>query len=183
MNWLNIPEVSGCGLLMLEPKFDERGYFMETWNRQKYAADIDILLPFNFAQDNVSFSKKGVLRGFHIQSNNPQGKLVTVLDGKILDVCFDARRTSSTFGKCTRVMLDGENPQSFWLPPGTAHAFLALEDSVVHYKCSTPYDAESDGGFNAYSPDLSMLWPPGRYLQSEKDRKLPPVMDYLKGLK
>lgn len=180
MKWEPFDEIKDCGMLTYDRFEDDRGYFNETYNR-KVMADEGIPLPWSWAQDNASWSYAGVLRGFHIQRNNPQGKLVTCLAGRIMDVCLDLRPSSPTFLKMTRVILDGEHPRSFWLPPGTAHAFIAFEDSLVHYKCSTPYDKESDGGVNASSPELAMVWPPGTWIRSEKDRRLPLLTEYLKG--
>lgn len=178
MKWIPYNEIVDCGIVEYERFADDRGYFQELWNR-KTLAENGIPLPWNYAQDNTSFSYEGVMRGFHIQSNNPQGKLVTCLYGKIMDVCLDLRHTSPTFLHMTRVILDGRRAQSFWLPPGTAHAFLALENSLIHYKCTTPYDKESDGGANACSPELQFVWPVGNFFRSEKDRELPMLSEYL----
>lgn len=178
MKWEPFTEIEGCGLLSLDPHFDERGYFMEMFNKRRIV-DEKIPLPWGFAQENISFSAPGVQRGFHIQMDNPQGKLVTCLSGKIMDVCLDLRPKSETFLKMTRVMLYGQRPQSFWLPPGTAHAFLAFEESCVHYLCSTVYDAKSDTGINADSPEIKFVWPPGNFIRSEKDRSLPMLMDWI----
>lgn len=178
MRWEPHDEILGCGILHY-PRFeDDRGFFQELYNR-KEMVKADVPLPFAWAQDNTSFSVAGVLRGFHLQRAHPQGKLVTCLLGRILDVCLDLRRDSPTFLKMTRVILDEAKPCSFWLPPGTAHAFIALEDSMIHYRCTTPYDKESDGGVNAMSPEVAMVWPPGTFHRSEKDRALPSLAEYL----
>jgi dTDP-4-dehydrorhamnose 3,5-epimerase len=180
MRWQPFEEIEGCGLLELDPKFDDRGYFMEMFNKRSFAQD-GIPLPWGFAQENLSWSNAGVLRGFHIQRNRPQGKLITCLSGRIMDVCLDLRPTSPTYLKMTRVILDHQKPQSFWCPPGTAHAFLSFQESCVHYLCSTVYDAESDSGVNASSPEVQFVWPPGEYIQSDKDKSLPMLMDFIAG--
>lgn len=178
MKWEPFEEVKDCGMLHYDRFGDERGFFQELYNRK---ACIKAGAPFmwSWAQDNVSYSHAGVLRGFHVQKNNPQGKLVTCLLGKIMDVCLDVRPGSPTFMKMTRVILDGEHPSSFYLPPGTAHAFIAMTDAMIHYRCTTEYDKDSDGGINAMSPEVSMVWPPGQWIRSEKDRQLPSLVDYL----
>lgn len=179
MKWTEFSEIEGCGLVTLDRYEDDRGYFSEMWNRQEFAKS-NVPLPWNWAQDNMSFTYAGVLRGFHMQRENSQGKLVTCIYGKIMDVCLDLRPESKSFLKMTRVILDGDHGQSFWLPPGTAHAFIAFENSLVQYKCTTPYHKESDGGVNAMSPEVAMVWPPGKFFRSEKDRALPMLVDYLK---
>lgn len=181
ISWTPFDEIYGSGVLNFKRHEDDRGYFQEQWSREAFAKE-GIPLPWNWAQDNTSFSFAGVQRGFHLQRNNPQGKLVTCLYGKIMDVCLDLRVESPTYLKMTRIMLNGDHAQSFWLPPGTAHAFLAFENSLVHYRCTTPYDAATDGGINSMSPELAMVWPPGAFIRSERDRDLPLLVDYLKAM-
>ena len=178
MIWHPFNEIEGCGMLEYKRFEDDRGFFSERFNRKEIAKN-EIPLPWSFKQQNISFSYAGVLRGFHLQHNNPQGKLVTCITGRIMDVCLDMRPQSKSYMKMTRVMLDGLKPQSFWLPPGCAHAFLAFEDSLVQYECSTEYDKASDAGINACSPELQMLWPPGEFTRSERDRSLPLLSQYL----
>lgn len=178
MIWHPFEEIKDCGLLELSQHQDMRGYFMETFNKETFAKN-GIPLPWGWAQDNISYSHAGVMRGFHFQKENPQGKLITCLYGNILDVCLDLRKTSPSYLKMTRVLLSHKKAQSFYLPPGTAHAFLALEDSLIHYRCSTPYHKESDYGIDACSPELAMVWPMGEFLRSDRDRALPKLMDYL----
>lgn len=182
MKFVPFDEIEGCGMLTYPRYDDDRGFFQELFNRQIIANE-KIPFPWSWAQENVSASYAGVLRGFHIQGNKPQGKLVTCLMGRIMDVCLDLRPNSKSFMKMTRVFLDSTNPQSFYLPEGTAHAFIALTDCLVHYKCTTPYDKHSDGGVNAITPELAMVWPPGEWQRSDKDRALPNLVDYLNSLK
>lgn len=178
MKWEPFKEIRDCGVLVVDRHEDERGSFEEMWNRKEFAR-AGIPLPWNWAQDNMSYSLQGVLRGFHIQRNEPQGKLVTCLAGRILDVCVDVRRDSPTFMHMTRVILDHSEGKSFYLPPGTAHAFLALTDALVHYRCTTAYDKESDGGFNAFTPEAGYIWPGGQFVRSEKDLRLPTLQQWL----
>lgn len=178
MKWEAFDEIKDCGAITYQRHEDERGWFQELWSAEKNY-DAHIPLPTKWAQDNTSFSYAGVLRGFHIQRRKPQGKLVTCLAGRILDVCLDLRRDSPTYLRLTRVILDGSEPRSFWLPPGTAHAFIAITDALIHYRCTTPYDPATDGGVNATSPELALVWPPGEWIRSAKDRALPKLVDYL----
>jgi dTDP-4-dehydrorhamnose 3,5-epimerase len=181
VKWHPFDEVKDCGVVERDRYSDDRGFFQETWNRKEWAK-AGIPLPWGWAQENTSFSRQGVLRGFHLQSENPQGKLITCVYGKIMDVCLDLRPHSPTFMKMTRMILDGSEALSFYCPPGTAHAFLAMESSMVSYHCTQPYDQTVDGGINATSPELAMVWPPGEYFRSERDRSLPSLSEYLQCL-
>jgi len=110
------------GLLIIEPKVfgDARGFFLETWNRRRYA---EAGLSADFVQDNVSFSRRGILRGLHFQNPNPHGKLLQALQGEVFDVAVDIRRSSPTFGKWHGLVLSGENKRQFYVPAGFAHGF------------------------------------------------------------
>jgi dTDP-4-dehydrorhamnose 3,5-epimerase len=122
------------GLLIIEPTVfgDARGYFLETWNQERYAS---AGLAETFVQDNLSFSRKGILRGLHCQNPNPQGKLVQVLQGEVFDVAVDLRRGSPTFGQWEGILLSSENKRQFYVPPGFAHGFAVLsETALFHYK-------------------------------------------------
>ena len=110
-------------------------FFLETYQKNKY----ETFIPDEneFVQDNISFSKKNVLRGLHFQRNNPQGKLVRVLEGKVFDVAVDLRQNSKTFGKHIEIILDHSVQNQIWIPPGFAHGFLTLTESVYfEYKCT-----------------------------------------------
>lgn len=174
-----LTKVDGCVVLEATPFEDHRGTFVESWNRDDFLkAD----LPVHWAQDNVSTSHAGVVRGLHIQRRNPQGKLVRCLSGAVLDLCLDLRQDSPSFLKWHMQRL--EDGTAMYLPPGTAHGFLALEpNSVVYYKCTTLYDRESDGGVNWRDPELDIHWwasaTDDRPIMSEKDRKLPGVRAWL----
>jgi dTDP-4-dehydrorhamnose 3,5-epimerase len=159
------------GLLVIEPKVfgDARGFFMETWNRRKYEeAGINVA----FVQDNISVSRRGALRGLHFQNPNPQGKLVSVLQGEVLDVVVDIRRASSTFGKYEAVHLSDENKRQFYIPPGFAHGFLVLSDTAMfHYKCTDFYSPKDEMTILWNDPALGIKWPIPDPIISEKDAK------------
>ncbi len=162
------------GLLIIEPKTfsDERGFFIETYNAKRYE---EAGIPAAFVQDNLSVSKKGVLRGLHFQSPPyAQGKLVQVLRGRVFDVAVDLRGGSSSFGKYVSVELSAENHRQFWIPAGFAHGFLALEDDTMfQYKCTNVYAPDHDGGVRYDDPAIGIAWPKGTYIVSEKDKAQP----------
>lgn len=144
---MNIIETKIHGLLIIEPKVfsDERGWFMESFNEQKFAAALtERGLPVpKFVQDNHSMSKKGVLRGLHFQvSPHAQGKLVRVVQGKAWDVAVDIRKESPTYGQWVGVELSGDNHKQFWIPEGFAHGFVALEDNTQFLYKTTDYYAK-----------------------------------------
>jgi dTDP-4-dehydrorhamnose 3,5-epimerase len=153
---------------------DERGYFMESYNKNKLK---ELGIDIDFVQDNQSFSKKGTLRGLHYQ-NPPfaQTKLVRVLQGEIMDVAIDLRRDSSTYGKRFEMLLSAENKKQFLVPQGFAHGFAVLsETAIVMYKCDNYYNKASEGGIRYDDPKLNIDW--GMDLKeaivSEKDLVLP----------
>ena len=165
------------GLVIIEPTVfgDDRGYFLETYHREEFAA---AGICANWVQDNESKSKKGVLRGLHFQREHTQGKLVRVISGAVYDVGVDVRPNSPTFGKWAGVELTGENKRMFYVPEGFAHGFLVLSDEAVFsYKCSDLYDPASEGGVRFDDPALGIEWPgeTSLYALSEKDKFLPPL--------
>ncbi|RPF71527.1 dTDP-4-dehydrorhamnose 3,5-epimerase [Aurantiacibacter spongiae] len=147
------------GLLVIEPDVhgDERGFFMESWNRRTFAkAGLDR----DFVQDNHSRSQKGVLRGMHFQNPGPQGKLVRVVRGAVFDAAVDLRRSSPTFGQWAGVTLSGENRRMFWVPQGFAHGFLTLEDDTDFlYKCDAAYAPEAEHSLAWDDPEVAIDWP------------------------
>ena len=159
------------GVLIIKPRVfeDKRGYFFESWSKATFEKQgLDI----NFAQDNQSFSSKGVLRGLHFQ-NPPfaQGKLVRVIQGSVLDVSVDIRKNSSTYGKHVSVILSGENKTMFWIPPGFAHGFSTLENNtIVSYKCSGVYNKQSEDSLLWNDSDLDIDWQIENPIISEKDQ-------------
>lgn len=177
---MKITETEIEGLLIIEPAVfgDERGYFYEAYNKAKYK---DAGLNFNFVQDNVSKSSKGVLRGLHFQ-NPPfeQGKLVSVLQGAVLDVVVDIRKNSETYGKYYSIELSEKNKKQFFIPPGFAHGFKTIEDNTIFsYKCTNAYHKESEGSIMWNDPDLNINWEIENPIISEKD-KVSPSFEELK---
>ncbi|MCX6251355.1 MAG: dTDP-4-dehydrorhamnose 3,5-epimerase [Bacteroidetes bacterium] len=159
------------GVLIIKPEVfaDERGYFFESYNEEKYYSDG---LTSIFVQDNESKSRKNVLRGLHFQvPPYEQGKLVRVMWGAALDVAVDLRKHSHTFGKWTGATLSRENKQMLWIPPGFAHGFVTLEDDTVFfYKCTNVYNKESERSILWNDPDLNVEWGVNDPVISEKDK-------------
>ncbi len=148
------------GVLILKPKVfgDDRGFFMESFNRRTW---LEITgLDFEFVQDNHSRSVRGVLRGLHYQIRQPQGKLVRVVSGEVFDVAVDVRRSSPTFGKWAGVTLSAQNKLQFWIPPGFAHGFLVLsEQADFLYKATDFYAPKHERTIIWNDPDLNISWP------------------------
>nr|ADI17797.1 dtdP-4-dehydrorhamnose 3,5-epimerase and related enzymes [uncultured Sphingobacteriales bacterium HF0130_33B19] len=168
---MEIIRLSIEGLLIIKPKVfgDERGHFFESWNKKAYQ---DIGLDLDFTQDNQSISQKGVLRGLHFQ-NPPyaQGKLVRVIKGAVIDVAVDLRKGSLTYGQHISVKLTEQNMKTFWIPPGFAHGFVALEnDTIFSYKCTEVYNQDAEGSLLWNDPDLNISWGVQNPLVSEKDK-------------
>ncbi len=169
------------GVMIIEPVKlgDDRGYFMETYNKKDFD---DNGLDVTFVQDNQSKSKKGVLRGLHMQVNNPQGKLVRVIKGEVYDVAVDMRKDSDTFGKWTSAILSEKNNRQFYIPEGFAHGFMVLSDEAEFvYKCTRLYDAGDELGIRFDDPDIGIDWPTNNIepLLSEKDKKQPSFKEAL----
>lgn len=170
---MKIEPTSTPGALVLTPRVfnDERGTFVETFNQKLFGSMIG--QDFNFVQDNQSISKKGVLRGLHLQSRKPQGKLVRVIQGEIYDVFVDCRPTSASFGKYSGFSLTDESFQQLWIPPGFAHGFLTLSDqATIQYKVTDYYDPGFELTLAWNDPLLSIEWPISSDPHlSEKDAK------------
>ena len=164
------------GVILIEPQTfpDDRGYFLESFKASDFKK---AGLPTLFAQDNFSFSKKGVIRGLHYQKfPQAQAKLVSVFKGCVLDVAVDIRQESETFLKWAAVELDDRNHAMLFIPPGFAHGFLALSDDVhLLYKCNNEYDPQADRGIRWDDPDIAIPWPITSPILSVKDRQLPYV--------
>ena len=157
------------GVLLVTPQVfgDDRGFFMETYNQQKFA---DLGLPTTFVQDNHSKSSKGVLRGLHYQSPMWQGKLVRVVQGEIFDVAVDIRAGSPTFGDWVGFTLNDENKQQLYVPEGFAHGFVVTSDTAeVVYKCTNLYEPSQEGSVLWNDPDIGIEWPVEEPLLSQKD--------------
>jgi dTDP-4-dehydrorhamnose 3,5-epimerase len=167
---VNVIETDLRGVLIIEPKVfgDDRGFFMETWNKERYA---EAGIPTEFVQDNLSFSRKGVLRGLHFQDPNPQGKLVSVLQGEVFDVAVDIRRGSPTFGKWVGVNLSFENKRQLYVPEGFAHGFCVVSESALFsYKCTDWYNSDAEQTLIWNDPNIGVKWPFDNPLLSEKDK-------------
>lgn len=165
------------GLTFIKPKIfgDSRGWFFESWSKERYA---EIGITENFVQDNISFSTKGVLRGLHYQKPYTQGKLVFVLQGEVWDVVVDLRRSSPTFGKWEGFTLTGEDKEQLYVPPGFAHGFCVLSETVLfQYKCTDQYSPASEHGVMWNDPTLNIPWPAGNPIISEKDTRHPMFQD------
>ncbi len=149
------------GVLILEPKVfgDERGFFMESFNRQAFNEAVGYEV--NFVQDNHSRSAKGVLRGLHYQkAPHAQGKLVRVTQGSVFDVAVDIRPDSATYGKWVGVELSGQNHRQMWVPPGLAHGFLVTSDSADFlYKTTDYYVPQAEGCIRWDDPQIGIAWP------------------------
>jgi dTDP-4-dehydrorhamnose 3,5-epimerase len=166
------------GVVIIEPRIfrDDRGYFLETYSASKYGPEG---LPTEFAQDNMSCSKPGVLRGLHYQYPTGQGKLVGVAQGEVFDVAVDIRVGSPTFGQWTGETLSAENGRQLYIPPGFAHGFLVTGDglAIFSYKCTTGYDPNGQCSILWNDPDLAIEWPGSSQLLSPKDAEAPRLRD------
>lgn len=174
---MNIKPTSFEDVLILEPDIfrDDRGFFLETYHRNRYTSSG---IQKIFVQDNLSFSKKGTLRGLHYQINHPQAKLVQVLSGDIFDVVVDIRPESETFGQWTGLRLSDENGHQLFVPEGFAHGFCVISETAhVMYKCSDFYSPEDEGGILWSDPDIAIEWPVDNPIISEKDGRLPHLAD------
>ena len=168
----DIPEV-----LIIEPKIfgDVRGFFLETYQHERYAAH-GISLPF--IQDNLSRSSRGVLRGLHFQNPMSQGKLVSVVKGSVLDVALDVRRGSPTFGRHVAVQLDDDNRRQLWVPRGFAHGFIVLSETAdFAYKCDNNYSPKNEIVVRWNDPELGIAWGIDNPSLSARDAAAPLLKD------
>jgi dTDP-4-dehydrorhamnose 3,5-epimerase len=170
---VRIIETSLPGCVVIEPAVhgDARGYFYESWNARTFAeAGLDL----KFVQTNVSRSARGVLRGLHYQWANPQGKLVSVIEGEVYDVAVDIRVGSPTFGHWAAAILSAENKRHFWIPEGFAHGFAVLsENATFFYQCTALYDRVTDAGIRWNDARIAVDWPISQPVLSDKDQKTP----------
>ena len=161
------------GVLLIKPKVwgDARGYFVETWQKDRYAA---AGINWPFVQDNHSKSSYGILRGLHYQKTRPQGKLVSVSLGSVFDVAVDIRQNSPTFGSWYGVELTQENQWQLWIAPGLAHGFVVTSPFAhFHYKCTDFYCPEDEGSIRWNDPAIGITWPMSEPILSEKDCHAP----------
>jgi dTDP-4-dehydrorhamnose 3,5-epimerase len=164
-------------VLLVEPAVfhDTRGLFKEMFHAEKYQASG---LPGAFVQDNLSRSTQGVLRGLHYQLNQPQGKLVSVVAGEVLDVAVDIRKGSPHFGQWVGVVLSGDNHRQLYIPPGFAHGFCVISESADFlYKCTDFYAPGDEYGIIWNDPDVGIEWPQMDFLLSGSDSTLPRLCD------
>jgi dTDP-4-dehydrorhamnose 3,5-epimerase len=172
-------ETSLVDVFLIESRIfhDDRGHFFESfnlssWKKQGFTNE--------FVQDNQSFSVKGVVRGLHFQTGEyAQGKLVRVLSGRVLDIALDIRPDSPTFGKYELFDLDAKSGKMVYIPEGFAHGFVAIEDSVFHYKCTGGYCKEAEAGIHWNDPSLNIPWGVTNPIVSEKDQILPTFQEYI----
>ena len=160
-------------VVLIEPVVhrDGRGFFLETWQRDQYAAHG---IGPDFVQDNHSRSARGTLRGLHAQRRRPQGKLVRAVQGEIWDVAVDLRPGSPTFGRHVAATLSADNFHQLWVPPGFAHGFCVLSETAeVEYKCVGGYDRADEIGLRWDDPALAIPWPVEHPLLSDKDQRQP----------
>ncbi|MGH9682793.1 MAG: dTDP-4-dehydrorhamnose 3,5-epimerase [Candidatus Acidiferrales bacterium] len=170
-------ETTVPGVCEIRPKIirDARGFFLETYHRNRFA---EMGISDSFVQDNHSRSSKGTLRGLHYQLHHAQAKLCRVVEGEALDVALDVRVGSPHFGKWTSVLLSAKEQNQIYIPSGFAHGFLALSESVQFlYKCSDFYDAADEHGILWNDPLLGIAWGASNPLISEKDAALPALAD------
>ena len=165
------------GLLVIKPRcfLDERGFFLETYQKERYhaAGIVD-----TFVQDNQSRSLKGVLRGMHFQVNRPQAQIVTVMRGQVFDVGVDLRPASPTFGKWFGLVLHDAGLRQIYMAPGFAHGFCVLSDwADLHYKVTSNYDPSDEGGLNCNDPDVGIEWPIDRQTLTARDASYPKLKE------
>lgn len=174
---MNVIKTDIEGVFIIEPQVfgDERGYFFESFNAERFRAQTGVEV--TFVQDNESRSKRGVLRGLHFQREPyAQAKLVRVVQGGVLDVAVDIRLESPTFGKFVAVELSGENKRQLFIPKGFAHGYVVLEDDTIfQYKCDEFYHPESEDGIAWNDPQIGIEWgiPENEIILSEKDKNRP----------
>lgn len=174
---MEVTETPLPGVLLLHPRVfrDDRGSFVETWREARYA---ELGLPRAFVQDNAAMSRRGVIRGLHYQHPEPQGKLVTVLEGEVFDVVVDVRRGSPTFGEWHGATLRADSGTQLWVPEGFAHGYAALsERALLIYKCTRVYDPGGDRAVRWDDPEIGIEWPVQEPALSEKDAAAPRIVE------
>lgn len=176
---MNVIETTLPGVLIVEPRVhgDARGFFMETWNGRAFEQATGLAL--NFVQDNHSRSRRGVLRGLHYQLVKPQGKLVSVVAGEVLDVAVDLRRGSPHFGRWVAVVLSEENKRRLWVPPGFGHGFVVRSETAdFTYKCTDYWYPEHERSVAWNDPDIGVDWQlDAEPLLAAKDAAAPRLAD------
>ena len=174
---MNVIQTELPGVLIIEPQVfgDQRGYFLETWSQTRYE-EAGIIGPF--VQDNVAFSRKGILRGLHLQHPRSQGKLVQVLSGEVIDVVVDVRVGSASFGRWVAERLSESNHRQIYIPPGLAHGYCVVsETALFSYKCTDFYSPATELGIIWNDPDLGIDWSVAAPVVSPKDAGHPRLRD------
>jgi len=167
-----LPEV-----LIVEPRVhgDARGYFFESWAETRYG---DAAIAGPFVQDNISRSRRGILRGLHLQNPHAQGKLVSAVYGEVFDVAVDVRTGSPRFGQWVGVVLSDQNRRQLWVPPGFAHGFcVTSEEAIFHYKCTDSYHPECEMSVLWNDPAIGIEWPLDSPTLNAKDAGAPPLAE------
>ena len=174
---MRVLETGLDGVVIIEPRVhgDERGFFQESWKASSYG---EFGLPSAFSQANISRSQEGVLRGLHYQFRQPQGKLVSVLEGSIFDVAVDIRPGSLSYGRWAGVELNATSHRQLYVPEGFAHGFIVLSKSALfHYHCTTEYSPQYEVAIAWNDPDIGVKWPREPKSISGKDREAPRLRD------
>lgn len=166
---IKVIETNISGLLLIEPSVfsDIRGYLFEAYNDEVFAAHG---LNMNFVQDNECFNKKNVLRGMHVNTKHPQGKLIRVLEGEILDVVIDLRKNSLTYMNCFSVLLSSNNHKQLYIPEGMGHGYISTKDSRVLFKTTTHYIPGDELGFAWNSKAINVDWGVEHPILNERDK-------------
>ncbi len=162
----------GLKLIRINVSDDDRGFFKECYQKSRY---VDYGIPCEFVQDNISFSKKNVIRGMHFQTDPGQAKLVSVMQGKIFDVAVDIRPDSPYFGKWEGVYLDATKHEQLYIPIGFAHGFSVISDEGAHvlYKVSSSYNPQTERTFRFDDPEIKISWPVDKPVISARDQNSP----------
>ena len=174
---MNVIQTDLPGVLIIEPRVfgDARGFFMETWHQRRYA---ESGLPERFVQDNISQSRRGILRGLHYQYPQAQGKLVYVLQGEVYDVAVDIRVGSPSFGRWEGVTLSENNKRQLYIPPGFAHGFCVTSDTALFaYKCTEFYNPVAERCVRWNDPKIDVKWPLEEPILSDKDGLAPLLLE------
>ncbi len=168
---MNVIKTEIEDVLIIEPRVfsDARGFFYESYNKARYQVEV---INKEFVQDNISVSKKNVLRGLHYQLEQPQGKLVSVLEGEVFDVAVDIRKGSPTFGQWVGVILSAENRRQFYVPEGFAHGFCVMSNTAIFsYKCTAGYRPDDEHTLLYSDPSIGVNWPCESPNLSDKDKE------------
>lgn len=176
-SFVNDHNLDGLKVITLRRFDDSRGFFVERFNADQFG---ELGLPTKFVQDNLSRSAPGVVRGLHYQYDEPQGKLVGVIRGRIWDVAVDIRAGSPTYGKWAAIELNGDEQTLFWIPPGFAHGFCTIGDEPadVYYKTTAVYKATGEEGLSWCDPDFAIKWPVASPIVSARDAALKSFAEY-----